>query len=26
EVAALPLPDVQIAEDDMPKVAAPTGE
>ena len=26
EVAALPLPDMQTAEDDMPKVAAPTGE
>ena len=26
EVAALPLPSVQTAEDDMPKVAAPTGE
>ena len=26
EVVALPLPDVQTAEDDMSKVAAPTGE
>jgi hypothetical protein len=26
EVAAIPPPDVQTAEDDMPKVAAPTGE
>ena len=26
EVAVLPLPDVQIAEDDIPKVAAPAGE
>ncbi len=26
EVAALPLPDVQTAEDDIPKVAAPAGE
>ena len=26
EVAAIPPPDVQIAEDDKPKMAAPTGE
>jgi hypothetical protein len=26
EAAVLPLPSVQTAEDDMPKVAAPTGE
>ena len=26
EVAALPLPDVQTAEDDMLKMVAPTGE